>query len=119
MDDDETTDFRGILGNLGAQPGGLLGGLFPPQPPYAPPQPGALPFGADPDAMSLAAAAGATDLARTLRNINHQAAIMAAFGKAMGAPGTASAAPSSQDAGPAPSVPAEAPDASSSGVVER
>jgi hypothetical protein len=115
MDDDETTDFRGILGNLAAQPGGLLGGLFPPPPGYDPQQPGGLPPGADPTAISLAAAASASDLARTLRNIDHQAAIMAAFGKAMGAPGTRSADAPAQGGGPGPSVPAGTPDASTSG----
>jgi len=117
MDDDETTDFRGILGNLAAQPGGLLGGLFPPQPPYGPQQPGALAFGADPNAISLAAAESAAELARTLRQIDHQAAIMAAFGKAMGAPGTRSADPTAQGVDTGASAPAEAPAASPSAPV--
>jgi len=109
MDDDETKNPPGILGNLAAQPGGLLGGLFPPQPHYDPQQPGALPFGADPNAISLAAAESAAELARTLRNIDHQAAIMAAFGKAMGAPGTRSADPAAQAAAMGAAAPAEAP----------
>jgi hypothetical protein len=113
MDDDEMKNFAGILGNLAAQPGGLLGGLFPPQPPYGPQQPGARPFGADPNAISLAAAESAAELARTLRNIDHQAAIMAAFGKAMGAPGTQSADSGSQGVGPGRPVSAEVPDADS------
>jgi hypothetical protein len=112
MDDDETPDYPGILGNLGAQPGGLLGGLFPSPPPY-PQQPAGLPPGADPTAISLAAAASATDLARTLRHIDHQTAIMAAFGKAMGVPGTASADALSQGAGRRLSGPVAASDASS------
>jgi len=115
MDDDETTPFRGILGNLGAPPGGLLGGLFAPQAAYDPQQPGGPPLATDPTAISLAAAASAADLARTLRHINHQAAIMAAFGKAVGAPGTR--ADPLQDAGPGPSAPAAAPDASSAAPV--
>jgi len=114
MDDDKKTDFHGILGNLAAQPGGLLGGLFPPPPAYDPQQPGALPPGADPTTLSLAAAASASELARTLRNIDHQAAIMAAFGKAMGAPGTRSVDTAAQGAGAGSSVPADAPYAESS-----
>lgn len=113
MDDDETPEFSGILGNLGLPSGGLFAGLLPSQPPYDPQQPGGLPFGTDPAALSLAAATSASDLARTLRNINHQAAIMAAFGKAMGAPGTVSADPASHGGDAGPTIPAAAPDVNS------